>query len=250
MRLDNKTVIITGAGSGIGRATALRFASEGAQLMLADWNESTGEETVRMIKESGQSAVFQHTDVTKPEEVEQLVNRTVQLYGKLDVMVNNAGVSQTENKISNVPIDEWNKVVDICLDSVFLGMKYAIPEMIKNGGGSVINTASVAGIKGQKLVAAYTAAKSGVIAITKSTALEYGKQNIRVNAIAPGIIDTAIISGWRKADKWPILSTANALRRIGQPEEVANAILFLASDEASFITGTTMVVDGGTLLGK
>ena len=248
--MENKKAIITGGGSGIGRAAALRFAKEGAQVMVADVNEDEGQETVTMIEESGGKAAFQYTDVSIPEQVEMLVKKTVEQFGHLDVMVNNAGISQTENKIPNVPIDEWNKVVDICLDGVFHGMKYAIPEMIKTGGGSIINTASVAGIKGQKLLASYTAAKSGVIAITKSTALEFGKHNIRVNAIAPGVIDTAIVSEWRKAEKWPVLSTANALRRIGQPEEVANAMLFLASDEASFVTGTTLVVDGGTLLGR
>jgi NAD(P)-dependent dehydrogenase (short-subunit alcohol dehydrogenase family) len=250
MRLENKKVIITGGGSGIGRAAALRISREGADLVIADINQDSGEETVHLVEKIGGNAVFHHTDVTIPEEVEQLVNRTVSLYGKLDVMINNAGITQKENKIHNVPINEWKKVVDVCLDGVFYGMKYAIPEMMKNGSGSIINTASVAGIKGQKLLGAYTAAKSGVIAITKSTALEYGKYNIRVNAIAPGIIDTEIVSEWRNAEKWPLMSTANALRRIGQPEEVANACVFLASDEASFVTGTTLVVDGGTLLGK
>lgn len=249
MRLENKTAIITGGGSGIGRAAALRFSLEGAQVMVADINEETGRETVQMIERNGGTAEFQRVDVTSPEDIEQLVKKTVDIFGKLDIMVNNAGIGHAEAKIPDVPVEDWDRVVDVCMKSVFLGMKYAIPEMIENGG-SIINTASVAGIKGQKLQAGYTAAKNGVIAVTKSTALEFGKNNIRVNAIAPGVIDTAIVSEWKKTTKWPVLSTANALRRIGQADEVANAMLFLASDEASFITGTTLVVDGGTLLGK
>lgn len=249
MRLENKSAIITGGSSGIGKATALRFSLEGAHVMVADINEEQGYKTVKMIKENGGNAVFQRVDVSVPEEVEALVKSTVENFGKLDIMVNNAGISHGEKKIEDVPIEDWDKVVDVSMKSVFLGMKYAIPEMLENGG-SIINTASVAGIKGQKLLAGYTAAKSGVIAITKSTALEYGKHNIRINAIAPGVVETPITNEWKKTPKWPILSTANALRRIGQPDEIANAMLFLASDESSFVTGTTLVVDGGTLLGK
>lgn len=249
MRLKNKTAIITGGSSGIGRAAALRFSLEGAQVVIADINEEVGLETIKEIKDSGGEAQFQKIDVSIPEEVEHLVKTTVKTFGKLDIMINNAGISHGEKKISDVPVEDWDKVVDVSMKSVFLGMKYAAPEMLENGG-SIINTASVAGIKGQKLLAGYTAAKSGVIAITKSTALEYGKHNIRVNAIAPGIVETAITDEWKKSPKWPALSTANALRRLGQPEEVSNAMLFLASDESSFVTGTTLVVDGGTLLGR
>ncbi|PWA11162.1 short-chain dehydrogenase [Pueribacillus theae] len=249
MRLEGKTAIITGGGSGIGRATAILFVKEGAKVMIADINEETGQETVKLIQDNGGVAEFQKVDVTIPEDIERLVKTTVDSFGKLDIMVNNAGIGHAEAKIPDVPVEDWDRVVDVCMKSVFLGMKYAIPEMLENGG-SIINTASVAGIKGQKLQAGYTAAKNGVIAVTKSTALEFGKHNIRVNAIAPGVIDTAIVTEWKKTKKWPVLSTANALRRIGQPDEVANAMLFLASDEASFITGTTLVVDGGTLLGK
>jgi len=250
MLLEDKIAIITGGGSGIGRAAALRFSVEGAKVMVADMNKQAGIETVRVIKENGGDAEYLYTDVSIPEDVEKLVKTTVETYGRLDILVNNAGISHAENKISDLPVEDWKKVVDVCLNGVYFGMKYGIPEMLKNGGGSVINTASVAGIKGQKLLAAYTAAKSGVIAVTKSTALEYGKHNIRVNAIAPGIIDTPITTEWKKSAKWEALSTANALRRVGHPEEVANVLLFLASEEASFITGTTIVVDGGTLLGK
>lgn len=250
MRLKNKIAIVTGGGSGIGRATSLRFAQEGAKVMVADLNQEDGLETVNQIKEKGGEAEFQLTDVTKPEDVENLVKTTVEIFGRIDILANNAGISHTEHKIPDVPLQDWQKVVDVCLNGVYYGMKYGIPEMLKTGGGAIINTASIAGIKGQKLLAGYTAAKSGVIAITKSTASEYGRHNIRVNAIAPGIVDTAITTEWKNSHKWEALSTANVMRRIGHPDEVANVMLFLASDESSFITGHTIVVDGGTLLGR
>jgi NAD(P)-dependent dehydrogenase (short-subunit alcohol dehydrogenase family) len=144
--------------------------------------------------------------------------------------------------------EEWDRVIDINLKGVFLGIKYAIPELIKAGGGAIINTSSLLGLKGQKYMSAYNASKAGVVTLTQNAALEYGKYNIRVNAIAPGVIDTPIIDHWKQNErKWPIISRANALGRIGTPDEVANAVLFLASDEASFITGTTLSVDGGGL---
>ncbi|MCM3670684.1 glucose 1-dehydrogenase [Mesobacillus maritimus] len=245
MRLENKVAIITGGGGGIGRATALRFAKEGACVMVADRSEDFGVNTVNLIKEIGGTAEFVQVDMTKPVDVQNMVRLTVEKFGKLDILFNNAGVSSGEKKIPDVSLEEWQDVFDINTTGVFLGLKYAIPQMID--GGSIINTASIAGIKGQKLVAAYSASKSSVIALTKTAATEFGKQNIRVNAIAPGIIETNMVEDWKKTKKWPILSTANALKRIGNPEEVANLVLFLASDESSFITGETIVIDGGTL---
>jgi NAD(P)-dependent dehydrogenase (short-subunit alcohol dehydrogenase family) len=157
-------------------------------------------------------------------------------------------VGNVEVKLADMPLDEWERVVDINLKGVFLGMKYAIPKMEQAGGGSIINTSSILGLKGKKYVSPYNASKGGVILLTKNAALEYGAKNIRVNAIAPGVIDTAIIEGWKNDErKWPIISTSNALRRVGQPEEVAKAVLFLASADSSYITGTTLVVDGGAL---
>ncbi|NRG47132.1 SDR family oxidoreductase [Bacillus sp. CRN 9] len=249
MRLENKTAIITGGGGGIGRAAALKFSIEGAKVMVADYNESAGIETVNIIKAKGGNATFLLTDVTKPSDVESLVAKTVNTFGRLDILLNNAGIAHPENKLVNVEENEWRQVVDVCLNGVYHGLKYAIPVMTETGG-SIINTASVAGIKGQKLLSAYSAAKSGVVSVTQTAAAEYGKYNIRVNAIAPGIIDTSMAGEWKRSHKWEALSTANALRRIGTPDEVANALLFLASDESSFITGTTLVVDGGTLIGR
>lgn len=245
MRLENKVAIITGAAGAIGRATAIRFAKEGAQIVVADIGEEAGEETANIIKENGGEAIFVQTDVTNPELVENMVNLAVEQYGKLDILFNNAGVTIEEQKIPDVTLEEWQKVLDINITGVFLGMKYAIPKM--ESGSAIVNTASVAGIKGQKLLSAYTASKSGVIALTKAASTEFGRQNIRVNAVAPGVIDTDMIENWRNSSKWPVLSKANALKRIGKPEEIANAVLFLASDEASFITGETLIVDGGTL---
>lgn len=245
MRLKDKVAIITGGGGGIGRATAIRFAQEGARLVIADYSENAGAETVQLVNEIGGEAKFIQTDMTKPEDVQIMVQETIDTYGKLDILFNNAGVKSGESKIPDVSFEEWQRVFDVNTNGVFLGLKYAIPQM--SSGGSIINTASIAGIKGQKLVAAYSASKSSVMALTKTAATEFGKKNIRVNAIAPGIIDTNMVEDWKKTKKWPVLSTANALNRIGYPEEIANLVLFLASDEASFITGETIVIDGGTL---
>jgi NAD(P)-dependent dehydrogenase (short-subunit alcohol dehydrogenase family) len=245
MRLENKVAIITGGGGGIGRAAAIRFANEGARVLVADLGEEEGIKTVHLIKESGGEAEFVRVNMTNPADVEHMVQKAVDTFGKLDILLNNAGVKSDEKKIPDVTLEEWQEVFDINTTGVFLGMKYAIPKM--ESGGSIVNTASIAGIKGQKLVAAYSASKSSVIALTKTAATEFGKKNIRVNAIAPGIIDTNMVEDWKQTKKWPVLSTSNALNRIGKPEEIANTLLFLASDECSFITGETIVIDGGTL---
>lgn len=246
MRLENKVAIITGGSSGIGRATAISFAREGARVAVADLNVNGGYETVKMITESGGEAYFQETDVTKALDMKELVRQTIEKYGAIHILFNNAGVGQSEVKSVDLDEGEWDRIININLKGAFLGIKYVVPEMIKSGGGSIINTASLLGLKGQKYVAAYNASKGGLILLTKNAALEYGKYGIRVNAIAPGVIDTDIIQGWKDDErKWPIISKANALRRIGSPEEVAAAVLFLASDDSSFITGTTLSVDGG-----
>ncbi|WP_087972416.1 SDR family NAD(P)-dependent oxidoreductase [Oceanobacillus rekensis] len=246
MRLHDKVSIVTGGGGDIGRITALRFAEEGASIMVADISEEACVKTVNMIKENGGKAEYVITDMTNPREVENLVQKTLDSYNKIDILFNNAGVgSGGEKKLPDVSMEQWKKVIDTNITGVFLGMKYAIPKM--ESGSSIINTASIAGIKGQKLTSAYSASKSSVIALTKAVSKEFGRQNIRVNAIAPGIIDTSMVTHWKETEKWPLLSTANSLKRIGTPEEVANAVLFLASGEASFITGETLVIDGGTL---
>jgi NAD(P)-dependent dehydrogenase (short-subunit alcohol dehydrogenase family) len=248
MKLNGKTAIVTGGGSGIGRAAALRFAKEGAKVVVADIDSANGEETVNYILEQEGSSIFVKTDVADPVQIKQLVEAATNMYGGLHIMFNNAGVGNSEVRSVDLSVEEWDRVVDVNLKGVFLGIKYAVPALIKSGGGSIINTSSLLGLKGQKFVSAYNASKAGVVVLTQNAALEYGKYNIRVNAIAPGVIDTKIIDNWKQNErKWPIISRANALGRIGTPEEVANAVLFLASDEASFITGTTLSVDGGGL---
>lgn len=245
MRLKNKIAVITGAGGDIGKAIADRFSEEGAIVIASDIDLDAGKSTIESLVENGAEAQFIQTDITNSTDVEALMKKVKEQYGRIDILCNNAGVNSDEKKLPDVSFEEWQQVVDVNMTGVFLGMKYAIPHM--NSGSSIVNVASIAGIKGQKLVAAYSASKSSVIALTKTAATEFGRQNIRVNAVAPGIIDTKMVDSWRALDKWEILSTANALRRIGQPKELANAILFLASDESSYITGETIVIDGGTL---
>jgi len=249
MKLTEKTAIVTGGGSGIGRAAALRFAKEGAKVVVADIDSIDGEETANYIREHEGSSIFVKTDVADPEQIKRLIETTTSTFGGLHIMFNNAGVGNLEVRSVDLSVEEWDRVVDINLKGVFLGIKYAVPALIKSGGGSIINTSSLLGLKGQKFVSAYNASKAGVVVLTQNAALEYGKYHIRVNAIAPGVIDTKIIDNWKQNErKWPIISRANALGRIGTPEEVANAVLFLASDEASFITGATLSVDGGGLM--
>lgn len=249
MRLKNKVAIVTGGASGIGRETALRFAEEGAQVAVADIDKGGGEETAQIIAKKGGHSLFIETDVTNSEQIKHLVNETILQFGALNILFNNAGIGNSELKSVEISEEEWDRVVDVNLKGVFLGIKFAVPEMIKCGGGSIINTSSVLGLRGQKYMSAYNSSKGGVILLTQNAALEYGKQSIRVNAIAPGVIDTKIIDHWKNNErKWSIISRANALGRIGDPKEVANAVLFLASDEASFITGTTLSVDGGGVI--
>lgn len=245
MRLKNKVAIVTGGSGGIGRETALLFAQEGARVAIADVDQTGGEESVQMINEQGGEAFFMHIDVTSSDDWKCLLKETIEKFGSVHILFNNAGIGNSHLHSVDMSEEEWDRVIDINLKGVFLGIKYTVPEL-KKYGGSIINTSSLLGLKGQKYLSAYNASKGGVILLTKNAALEYGKYSIRVNAVAPGVIDTKIIEGWKQDErKWPIISRANALGRIGTPKEVANAVLFLASDEASFITGATLSVDGG-----
>lgn len=248
MRLNGKRAIITGGGGGIGRATAILFAKEGAEVVVSDIDKIKGEETVSLIKESGGKAIFFQADVRISDQVKALVDEAAAVFGGVDILFNNAGIGNPEVKGADLTEEDWDRVIDINLKGVFLGIKHVIPELKKSNAGAIINTSSLLGLKGQKYMTAYNASKAGVLLLTKNAALEYGKDHIRVNAIAPGVIDTEIIDSWKtNPRKWPIISKANALGRIGRPEEVAQAVLFLASDEASFITGATLSVDGGGL---
>jgi NAD(P)-dependent dehydrogenase (short-subunit alcohol dehydrogenase family) len=247
-KLAGKVTIVTGAGSGIGKATARLFADEGAAVVLADWDERGGEGVLKELRERSVPSTFCKTDVSKPEDVEAMVRTAVESYGKLDVIFNNAGIEGEMNKpTADCTLDNWHRVIEINLTGVFLGMKYAIPEMLNNGGGSVINNASVAGLVGFAGIPAYCAAKGGVVQLSKCAALEYAAQGIRVNAICPGIIRTPMversIAGSAAAEE--AFKAFEPIGRFGTPEEVARLALFLASEDSSFCTGAPFIVDGG-----
>ncbi len=243
---------MTGAGSGIGRASAKLFAAEGAKVVVADYVIKAGQETVDIIQSSGSEATFIEADVSKAEMVGNLIKGAVAKYGSLEVLFNNAGIN-LEKTVTDTSDEELDRVLGINLKGVFLCSKFAIPEMIQSGGGAIINTASIRGLVPQFHLAAYSASKAGVILLTKSIALDYGAKNIRANCICPGPILTpmndAFLATVSDPEKQMQETVKNVpLGRMGKAEEVANAALFLASDEASFITGSTIVVDGGRML--
>ena len=245
-KLDGKVALITGSGSGIGRAGAILFAREGAKVIVADISRDGGEGTVARVRDTGGEASFIHTDVTDPGSVEQAISLTIGTYGKLNVLYNDAGGSTAQDgPVTKVSLDEFWRVIRVDLYGTFLCCKYAIPEMIKAGGGSIINTTSyvaLAGIKGRD---AYTAAKGGVLAMTRSMAVNYARERIRVNAIAPGAILTDRVKKLIADD--PRIATMNEhhLLGFGEPEDIAHMALFLASDEARIITGGIFPVDSG-----
>lgn len=243
MRLDGKVAIITGGTFGIGESTALLFAKEGAKVVVAGRNAEKGERVINQIKELGGDAMFVKTDVAKEEDVASLVKQTVDTYGKVDVLFANAGVGAMGD-IHEVSMEDWNSLISVDLTGVFLCSKFAIPEMMKNGSGSIINCASILGHVGQPSVSAYAAAKGGVVNMTRSAAVTYANKGIRINAVCPGYIDTPMLDALED-DMKKYLEGLHPIGRLGRPEEVANAVLFLASDESSFITGANLLVDGG-----
>lgn len=243
MRLDGKVAIITGGTFGIGESTVRLFAKEGAKVVIAARNTEKGTKLVKDIKENGGEAYFVKTDVSSEDDVKNLVKQTVDKYGKLDVMFANAGVGDMVD-LDCCTLDEWNRTISVDLTGVFLCNKHAIPEMTKNGGGSIINCASILGHVGQKSVSAYAAAKGGVVNMTRSAAVSYADRGIRINAVCPGYIDTPILDETPKEIIDQLLSLVPA-RRLGKPEEVANCVLFLASDDSTFVTGANLLVDGG-----
>jgi NAD(P)-dependent dehydrogenase (short-subunit alcohol dehydrogenase family) len=244
--LEGKVALVTGGSSGIGRASALVFAREGAKVVVADMNVEGGEQTVDMINEAGDQAIFVKVDVSKAVEVEEMINRAVEAYGRLDCAHNNAGIELLAT-ITDCTEEDWDRLMDINLKGVWLCLKYEIPQMIAQGGGAIVNTASVAGLVGSWAMPAYSASKHGVIGLTKSAALNYAKTGIRVNAVCPGIIHTSMIE--RMFNAMPQLQEQFLVRapveRLGTPEEVAETVAWLCSDAASFVTGHAMAVDGG-----
>ncbi|MWV43203.1 glucose 1-dehydrogenase [Paenibacillus sp. HJL G12] len=242
-RLTGKVAIITGAANGMGAAEAKLFASEGAKVVATDLNENVLNEVIQEITNNGGEAIGLKQNVASEEEWKHVVEETVKQYGKVDILVNNAGVSSTMT-IANLEMEQWNKVLDINLNGCMLGMKYAIPEMQKNGSGSVINISSIGGIVGMAGSSAYTAAKGALRSISKAAAVEFSKESIRVNSVHPGIIETPMTAPSFK-DATPFYKTFTQLPYFGKPEDVAYGVLFLASDESRFMTGAELVIDGG-----
>lgn len=242
-RLKDKVAIVTGAGSGIGAATARRFHQEGAKVVLAD---ISGAQDV-LAKELGAGALSVDTDVTKGASIRAAIAAAVDAFGRLDVLYNNAGIDGALHPVGEMPEEAWDQVQAINLRGVFLGMRYAIPEMLKTGGGSIINTASMAATVAFPTMSSYCAAKGGVVMLTKTAAAEYAAQGIRVNSISPGTIQTAI-TAHLPADMINAIIERNPVGRIADPSEVASLALFLASDESAFITGADHLIDGGYTL--
>jgi NAD(P)-dependent dehydrogenase (short-subunit alcohol dehydrogenase family) len=242
-----KVALVTGASSGIGRATALAFAREGAKVVVADVTVEGGEETVAQVKKAGGEAIFVKTDVSKAVEVEALVAKAVATYGRLDCAHNNAGIAGNAKTIVDDTEDNWDRILAINLKGVWLCMKYEIAHMLKQGGGAIVNTASGAGLIGVRRGGAYVASKHGVVGLTKTAALEYAKAGIRVNCVCPGPIDTPMLQGIGGRNQMVIerMVAAQPGGRLGKPAEIAEAAVWLCSDAASFITGLPMPVDGG-----
>jgi len=250
-RLSGKIAIITGAGNGIGAGCALRFAEEGATVVVAEIDETAGRRTVQAIEAAGGAARFQQTDITRPDDVRAMIEDTVASYGKLDILWNNAGgavpgTDAGETMLERLTVEEWDQTHALSLRSVFLGLKYAVPHMRRNGGGVVLCTASVAGLRGGANLDHYNVQKAGVIRLVQGYSQTIGRDNIRLNAIAPGFTLTDASRAYRPAGTdESIFEIAQPLPRVGLPRDIANCGLFLASEEGSFITGLTIPVDGG-----
>ena len=249
MRLKGKVAIVTGGGSGIGEATALTFAKEGARLTVADVVDSAGNNTVEQIRATGGDGIYVHADVTSASEIQSVVRETIDNYGRLDVLFNNAGIAMRLG-VAELPEEDWDRCIAINLKGAYLGSKYAIPAMIANGGGSIINTASIYGIVGGLNRAAYVASKGGIVNLTRGMALDYANNNIRVNCICPGFTDTPLIKNFVETPtKYKALVDQHPMGRLAKPLDVAYGALYLASDESAFVTGIALPIDGGYTAG-
>ncbi|MBM7599965.1 NAD(P)-dependent dehydrogenase (short-subunit alcohol dehydrogenase family) [Virgibacillus halotolerans] len=245
--MQDKVGIITAGGSGIGRASAQAFAREGAKVIISDINDDMGQETVNMIKKAGGEASYIPCNVATEEDVVVLINKTVELYGRLDWAHNNAGIGVPSASITESDSSDWDRALQITATGMYYSIKHEIPAMLKSGGGAIVNTSSTAGLSGAENMAGYSASKWAVNGLTKSIALEYGKQGIRINSICPGMTLTPAVEKWSQEapEQAEYIKSNIPLGRIGKPEDQANAAVWLCSDKAAYITGVNLPVDGG-----
>ncbi|HWO96918.1 MAG TPA: SDR family oxidoreductase [Bacillus sp. (in: firmicutes)] len=241
-QLDGKVAIVTGGASGIGLATVEAFAEKGVKVVIADYNEESGKAAEKQLKETGADVLFVQVDVSDEKSVERLVQETVKRFGKLDIMVNNAGVG-TLASTHELSFEDYNRVISINQNGVFFGSKYAIQEFLKTGGGSIVNTASILGHVGQAGAFAYNAAKGAVNILTKSLAVEYADKSIRVNAVCPGYVESGMVNKEALGEFYDGLVAKHPIGRLGKPEEIAHAIVFLSEND--FVTGSSLMIDGG-----
>lgn len=247
-----KVIIVTGAGSGIGRASSLELAARGAQVVMVDFNKKTGKETLELVKSHGGEGIFVQADISKSEDVQNYIQKTLDAYGKIDVLFNNAGMMQKFQRFQDITEEDFDRVIGVNLRGIFLGMKYTLQVMDKQGYGHIINTASTTAIRAEHSTAAYTASKQGVAGLTKAAAIEYVRKGIRVNAICPGGVATSLTasvsqqlqeSGYMP-EEFPVMR----MGRYAEPEELAKVVVFLASDDSSYMTGSLVLADGGLTL--
>jgi NAD(P)-dependent dehydrogenase (short-subunit alcohol dehydrogenase family) len=249
MRLQDKVAIITGAGGGMGRTAALMFAAQGARVVAAEFSEAAGQETVRLVQESGGDASFVKVDVSKEADARRMVDHAVATYGNVDVLYNNAGIMpEADHSVIDTEVDVWDQVMAVNLRGVFLGCKYAIPQMVAHGGGSIINIASFVALVGCSVPQdAYTASKGALLSLTRSLAVQFGPNGVRTNAICPGPVETPLLMEWLVKDEEAkrIRLARNPTGRFGKPEEIVHMAIYLASDESRWTNGAQLVVDGG-----